>query len=109
MEGEKRLTMNLPPIRIRNKKSGSGNIDFIRHQNNIKFSEHSVSVTEKDLQHGMTSEYENESIHRKIKCDVTGKMNMNKKRDDEKCPNTYPVVCPNNYFVYLNKKKSSPK
>ena len=23
----------------------------------------------------------------------------------EKCPNTYPVVCPNNYFVYLNKKK----
>jgi len=107
MEGEKRPTRSLPPIRIRNKKSGNGNFDLIRHhynQNNIKFSEPSVSVPEKDLQHGMTSGYGNESNREKIKCDVTEKMNMSKNWDDVKCPNTYPVVCPINYSVYLNKK-----
>ena len=105
MEGEESLTKSLPPIWIRNKKSGNENIDLIRHRNNqnkFKFSELSVSMTEKDLQHGMTSGFKNEVNLGKMKCDVTGKMNKSKKRDDEKCPNTYPVVCPNNYFVYLN-------
>jgi len=106
MEGEQRLTKSLPPIRIRNEKSGNENIDVIRqrlNQNNFKFSELSVSMTEKDLQHGMTSGYENELKSGKIKCDVTGKMHTSKNRDE--CPNTYPVVCPINYSVYLNKNK----
>jgi len=57
MEGEERLTKSLPPIWIRNKKSGNENVDLIRYrhnQNKSKFSELSVRMTENDLQHGMT-------------------------------------------------------
>ena len=113
MDGEMKLTRRrwermklLPPIRIRNVKGGNKNLDLIRQRNNFKFSKFSVSTKEEDLQHGITSGLENDLDREEMKCDVIEKNdNESKNRDDAKCPNAYPVVCPINYFVCLNKKQ----
>ena len=111
MEGGKNLTREsckreqiLPPIQIRNGWTDR-DLDLIRHSNIPKFSKFNMSMQEEDLQRGMTSDVKIKLDREKMECDVTEKNThecMN--RDNARCPTTYPIVCPINYFVCLNKK-----
>jgi len=114
MEGGENLTRRrwgrmktLPPMKTRNEKGKNENIDLIRLRNKFKFSKLSASTQREECQHEVTSGLKNELNREETKlCDVTKiNENVSKNRDDEKCPNTHPVVCPINSIVYLNKNQ----